>query len=257
MHSRMLIAHDSRAVRSILRRRTLAEAPEFQIDEVESDEEAIQALVDCSYDLVICDETFVGQPGNTWKGVLASRGCAKPLEFIYLVSESTTESRKQALAASGPCAFIDAACSSADIASAIGHVYDPRHSRVHRRVSVPGAKSIIRVGAANMQADMVNFSEAGMLCEFPTPANFGSILHATEVSLVFTTPQGRLDIDGIRARILRIYVVDRNVEHWPDRLRAAWQFVNVPPDSFQRLRTVVEDAEADEEPAPISSFVRP
>jgi hypothetical protein len=253
----MLIAHESRAVRSILRRRALADAPEFFIDEAETEERALAALAECAFDLVLCDETLVGQPGHTWKEQLLEIGCSRTVGFVYLVSEATTETRRKELAALGACAFIDASSSGTDIAFAIASVFDPRHRREHRRVSLPGSRATIRLGSGEFQADIVNFSEAGMLCEFQTPVEFAAILQPADVRIEFPEPIGPCAINGIRARMLRIYVVSRRADQWPERLRCAWQFFNVPQSSFQQLRGVIECAVDEVEPAPQSTFERP
>lgn len=256
MHGRMLIAHESRAVRSILRRRTLAEAPEFAIEEVQSDEEALAILAECSIDLVLCDETLVGRHGSHWKDQLRELGCTREPGFVYLISEGTTRARQAELLAYGACAFIDSASSAADILVAIEQVFDPRNHRAHRRVSIPGSQATIRAGMTTVFASVVNFSEAGMLCEFATPPNLAAIFGAVDVTLSFVDSAQSLEIDAIRARILRTYVVAHNAEHYPERLRGAWQFVNVPASGYDLLRRVVESAEIDAEPSPQSTFLR-
>jgi hypothetical protein len=254
MRGRMLIAHESRAVRSILRRRTLVEVPEFLIDEVESEEQALDALKGCSFDLLLCDEALVGPTGQTWRERLRRMGCTRSVGFVYLVSEVTSEARCRELAAEGDCAFIDASSSSTDIAVAIAQVFDPRHKRTHRRVSIYGGRAIVSLGAVGIGADIINFSEAGMLCEFRTPAQLAQILAPADVRLTFPEPVGPCEIDGIRARLLRLYVVLRGTDHSPERLRAAWQFFHVPHPSLEMLRRAIENADADVEPAPQSTF---
>ncbi len=256
MNGRMLIAHGSRAVRTILRRRALAEAPEFAIVEVESEDEALDALSDCSFDLVVCDEAMVGARGQTWADRLLAMGCSRSIGFLYVVSEATSMSRRAELLGHGTSALIDATFSSADIGAAIARVFDPRRQRERRRVAIPGSRAFIRIGSRDVSSTIVNFSESGMLCEFATPPEFAPILYPSDVSISFPEYAGSFEVRGIRARVLRIYVVTHGADSWAERLRGAWQFINVPPPAAQILRQVIEQADAEDEAAPQSSFER-
>jgi hypothetical protein len=123
-------------------------------------------------------------------------------------------------------------------------------------VSIYGGRAVVRLGTIGVGADSINFSEAGMLCEFRTPDELTQILAPADVRLTFPEPVGPCEIDGIRARLLRLYVVLRGADHTPERLRAAWQFFHVPHRSLETLRLAIEDADADVEPAPHSTFER-
>jgi hypothetical protein len=247
---RILVAHNSRAVRSILRRRALAEAPDFLIDEVESADEVVLKLKSGAFDIVICDEVLAGPLRSDWIGTLSSQRELANIGYIFLISESTSPHRKEELAKSGAHAFLDARCTASDIAAAIATVFDPRSQRQFRRVCIPGTQASIHLGSIGIGADVVNISVAGMLCDFACPSEFGAIILPCDVALRFPADCEPETIDGIRARMLRLHVVSRNADQVPERVRAAWQFTHVPTDSYTRLDTVL--SLADEEAPPES-----
>lgn len=247
---RILIAHNSKAVRSIMRRRTLAEAPDFLIDEVESADEFAKRVRDGAFDVVICDEAITGSQNYDWITDLLRPGAFSNIGYVFLVSEATTGERRKRLAQFGAHAFIDAKCTGSDIASAIDEVFDPRNHRQFRRVSIPGTQAKIRVGETDIGADVVNLSVAGMLCEFTCPAQFGVIVLLADISIRFPADLEATVVDGIRGRVLRIHVATRGAEHQPERVRAAWQFIHVPNDSVSQLDAVL--ALADDEAPPES-----
>lgn len=247
---RILIVHNSKAVRSILRRRTLAEAPDFVVDEAQSPEAAINQLEDGTFDLVICDEVLAGLPDSDWLSKWKHRNASVEHGYIFLVSEATTIERQGKLAQFGLHAFLDAQCTAGDIAKAIAAVYDPRHRRQHRRVSIPGAQARVGLAGATVSADIVNMSVAGMLCESHCPLQFGDIVLPAEVAISLPSYLDTSPIDCIHARVLRIQVVSRNDDNRPDRIRTAWEFFHVPDDTYRRLDAVMSIA--DEEAPPES-----
>ncbi len=247
---RILVAHNSKAVRSILRRRTLAEAPDFIIDEVESADEVVSKLKSGVFDIVICDEMLTGSLTSDGIGALRSQCSLADIGYIFVVSEATSMGRKAELAMSGAHAFLDAKCTASDIAAAIATVFDPRNRRQFRRVCIPGTQARIHLANTDVGADVVNLSVAGMLCDFTCPTEFSSIILPGDVALRFPPDLELQPIDGIRARMLRLHVVSHRLDQVPERIRAAWQFIHVPNDSYAQLETAL--SLADEEAPPES-----
>ncbi|HEY5960848.1 MAG TPA: hypothetical protein VIV60_30040 [Polyangiaceae bacterium] len=245
--ARILIAHNSRAVRSIVRRRTLAEAPDFLVEEAETADEVARRVVQGAFDIVICDEALIGSADRDWPDEVRRQSSLLRLSYIFIVSEATTALRRSELSEIGSHTFLDAKCTGADIASAIATVFDPRHRRVFRRVSIPGTHARIRAGRTEMGADVVNISVAGMLCDLSCPEDFAAIIQLNDISIRFPSEYDSEIVDGMRGRMLRLQVLSRHVDHTPERIRVAWQFVDVPKDTYNRLDLIVKYAD-DEAP---------
>jgi DNA-binding NarL/FixJ family response regulator len=230
-----------------VKRRTLAEAPEFLVEEAESSDDLEHRIVNGAFDIVICDEALIGSSERQWMGDVKRQSNFLSLGYIFIISEVTSEERREDLSQLGTHTFLDAKCTGTDIATAIATVFDPRHRRVFRRVSIPGTHARIRVGAVDLGADVINVSVAGMLCELASPDDFNSLVHLADVAIRLPVDYDSEVIDGIRARMLRFQVVTRRANHAPERIRTAWQFIDVPKDSYGRLDMIVKTAD-DEAP---------
>jgi DNA-binding NarL/FixJ family response regulator len=250
MRGRILVAHNSKAARSILRRRTLAEAPDFIIEEVDTADELVVRVGSGVFDIVICDELLAGSVKQGWIEQIHSQNRASSIGYIFLVSEATSSNRRDELATSGVHAFLDAQCTATDIAAAITSVFDPRNRRQFRRVCIPGSQAHVRSKGIEIRADIVNISVAGMLCDFSFPSLFDPMLLTCDVALRFPAEMDPELIDGIRTRLLRMQVVSRDTSQLPERIRAAWKFVHVPGDIYERLDNAL--GLADEEAPPES-----
>jgi len=253
MNGKILIVHGSRMARSIVSRLMLAEAPEFALLEAECCQQAKKQLCDHAVDVVLCDEVLSDAAGAQLIESLRQSGSGGSAEFIVILSESTAAENRLALQAAGINRFLQVPFDGEKIAAAVRATAKPRKRRVHRRVSIPGARTRFAFDETEVTGSILNFSVNGMLVEFAYERELGDIFRIATLDLEFPKELSLETISNLRGRIIRSQVLSHRPDLLPERIHAAWQFLDVSQVELANLQNIISRVDAEEDLTAVES----
>ncbi len=136
--------------------------------------------------------------------------------------------------------------SPTSIGDFITEICNPFVMRSSRRYSAPNTTAILAQGAETHCAEVVNFSEGGMLCELEAPSRYAWAAPVM-ATLEFVIDDEKITADGLFSVISRMIVVASNPDYSPKRIRLAYRFVTVPEESKTALAKAFDNVENLEE----------
>ena len=117
--------------------------------------------------------------------------------------------------------------------------------RATRRYSIHDTTAILEQGSKSFPAEVINFSEGGMLCELDAPAQLNWFMPAM-ISMEFNLEGAVLKVAGLYSVARRLIVVESNPDYSPKRVRLACRFISVPEESKKQLTQVFRVIETQE-----------
>jgi hypothetical protein len=79
----------------------------------------------------------------------------------------------------------------------IDKVTDPRSKRIHTRYSIPDTRAVIRFGDRDIQAEVINISTDGILCELNCPRPSPDLTTAGRMSIHLPTEYSTSVLQGV------------------------------------------------------------
>lgn len=254
MHASLLVVHDSRMARSLVRRLLLAEVPDFNIDEACDAKQAMEMLSERAYEVVICNEVLADGARRTLLESFHRCGSGATASYIFILSETTSPADKAELVHAGAQAFLQIPFTGEDVGEAIrGAMQNPRNRRAHRRVSIPDSYATIEFANVQVNADVVNLSMTGMLVDFDYEPKICDLFRFVSLELRLPTEYDFPRIGNIRARALRVRVLSHHGDRLPDRIRVGWEFLDLSDANTEKLVSVIQQADDADERAAVES----
>jgi len=100
-------------------------------------------------------------------------------------------------------------------------------------------------GSDSYPAEIINFSEGGILCELEAQGGFNWFLPAM-ISLEILLEGATLKVAGLYSVAKRLMVVEANPDYSPRRIRLACRFISVQEESKKQLLQVFSVIEKQE-----------
>lgn len=118
--------------------------------------------------------------------------------------------------------------------------------RATRRYSIHDANASLEQGSNSFPAEVINFSDGGLLCELDAPAQLNWFM-PTMINMEFNLEGATLKVAGLYSVARRLMVVESNPDYSPRRIRLACRFINVPDESKKQLAKVFKFIEQQED----------
>lgn len=243
----VLLVHNSRSVRMLLRRQMLSEAADLLVEEASNLQECEERLARESFALVAAGEGSLAL--NVLKLI-----CTLPQPPAFLLVE-TEEPRPDVLAkfqAAGLKHQVVVPCSAEVLLARINEACHPRSLRAAKRNSIPGttasfhlsdSSTSVRLAEAKVEATVVNISTNGILLDLDMPepgvAEACQLFRTLPLRVEFPDGHGAVELTG---KLTRLDVLRERTETTPLRLRAALKFTGTGTDVLLHLERVFHAA---------------
>jgi CheY-like chemotaxis protein len=245
MSRQLLVIHDSRTVRNIIKRQVLAEAPDLVVHDAGCHDEAKDMIKNQPFDIAICDDALSGIDGLSLCLDAKKQSLNPDIAFILLLAPTAAAHRVPLLERNGFANYLVSPFTQEQLVAQIAAVCDPRKKRMHRRISIPKCKALLKFDAKEYPAELINLSLSGFLCEFRYDDDCGDMFRLASITLCFPAEYGSAKIDNLWGAALRITVESHRSDHSPSRIRVAFMFVNPLDVSIATLNDILAKAEKD------------
>ncbi|MEW6521092.1 MAG: hypothetical protein AB1461_16930 [Thermodesulfobacteriota bacterium] len=238
MARRILVVDLSASMRRILRTMILATVNDTEVDEASDAREAVNLLQQKNYHVVLFTPESSTQ---SWFDFLqkSSQAADEKQKTSYVVfTSSRKQDYLQQVKRYGVNELLEIPCTPEAVGELINRTCSTFALRANRRYNFPGTTVAVEQSGRSFQAEVVNFSEGGLLCDLIVPEGFD--WSATSViNLGFSIENRIYEVPGIMSALSRLQVVEAQADYAPKRIRLAFRFVSMPRDSSEKLGEVI------------------
>ena len=129
-----------------------------------------------------------------------------------------------------------------ELSSLVNEITDPRRLRKYERVNIPNVITQLHLDSGDLEGDIVNISENGILCDVTNKEGLNNVLSDMNMSIFFPMKYDHMVIHNVWCKLLRIVVLSWGAQNVPERLRIVWQFVDIEDNQANKLKIVVNQA---------------
>jgi hypothetical protein len=122
---------------------------------------------------------------------------------------------------------------------------DPRSKRIHTRYSIPDTRAVIRFGDRDIQAEVINISTDGILCELTCPRPSPDLTTAGRMSIHLPAEYGTSVLQDVIVSLLRLTVRSCHHDQSTDRISIAFRFNGMSEHNIGILESAFEKAGQD------------
>lgn len=242
-HRKLLIVHDSRVIRNLLKGYVLAELDDVQPLEAGSVEEAEELALIQKIDAVLCGLFLRDYDGYDLRAKIRSTPLNSKTPVIIFTS-MTADKDINELKAQGVVHYLRAPFSSSELREMINQACDPRKARKLQRYSIPGTKVVIHFNRQEIEADVINLSLNSVFCEFRLPTLTAELLDGVYLSIRFSQEFDHTLIENVYCKMLSIRTMNWDSEDKPDKIRVVWLLQDLSRDNldlYSRVLDIVEE----------------
>lgn len=157
---------------------------------------------------------------------------------ILLMTAGEEEMAIRKVAATNISGYLLVPCKTRILISAIERACSPVTMRRSKRYSIAHTHAILEQKESSFQAQVINISAGGALCQLDAAAKYRWSSPAM-LTLVFSLPGEQHErIPGFFSIPVHVNVVESNPDFSPRRIRIAYSFINPPELSLQALQKI-------------------
>ncbi|MFA6282507.1 MAG: PilZ domain-containing protein [Desulfurivibrionaceae bacterium] len=244
MARNIIILDSSASMRRIIRTMIQATVNDAVVSEAQDAEEARGLIEDAHYHLVIFSRESSGKKWLEFARKRLALPEAQRTNFVLFTSMRKQDYIEE-IRRYGIEEYFTIPCAPNVLGELITRLCTPFSMRKARRYSVPDAIASLEQGGNSFPAEIVNFSEGGLLCELDASSQFNWCMPAM-IGLELNLEDATLKVAGLYSVVRRLMVVESNTDYSPRRIRLACRFINVPEESKKQLLQVFEVIEKQE-----------
>jgi len=240
----IIIMDSSASMRRIIRAMIQTTVNDAVVSEAYDAEEAQGLIEDGHYHLVIFSKE---SSDKKWLEFARKRLALPEGQKTHFIpfSSSTKQDYIQELKRYGIEEYLAIPCEPDALGALITRICTPFAMRKTRRYSVPDTIANLEQVSNSFPAEIINFSEGGLLCELDAPALFNWVMPAM-INMEFNLDGATLKVAGLYSVARRLMVVESNPDYSPRRIRLACRFISIPEESKKQLAQVVKVIEKQE-----------
>ncbi|MEW6500523.1 MAG: hypothetical protein ACOY8P_13205 [Thermodesulfobacteriota bacterium] len=233
MARQILVVDQSNSMRRIIKTMILAEINDADVAEAQDVDEAMDRLQGKSFHVVLFSRESSTADWLAYVRKQSAEACLEKTAFVVFTS-SKQKKLPEEFRANGVKEQIAVPCSPQQLGETINRVCSIFTLRSGRRYSLPGATAILEQGASSTTAELVNFSDGGMLCELAQVGTYSWNAPAM-VTLNLPLDGDKLVATGLFSVSTRLTVSESYADHTPKRVRIALRFLAVPVETRKVL----------------------
>ncbi len=238
----LLIIHDSRVIRSLVKGFILAELDDITPLEASSGKEALQMVEQGKIDIILSAYFLKDCEGHELHSKLKATEMGSEIPFIVFTSTATDEHIDE-IRQRGIQHHLVAPFSSVTLRKKIDEVFDPRQLRGQQRYSIPGTQAVIHLESQNITADVINLSISSAFCEFTLPADASDLLGSMYLSINFPAEYEGVMISDLYCKLLSVKTISWHPNDVPEKVRVVWLFKNLSQRNESIFSDVLDRAE--------------
>ncbi len=242
MARHIMLVEKSLTMRKILQNMILANIGDAIVHEAWSTEEALEQLdkIECNLVLFHIDEST-----TDWKKLIEKATKGKKKIPVVALSSTVEGQHIQEAKTAGAQEFLALPCSPEDLVDTINRACNPMKMRFAKRYNIADTTVKIEQGRHVFEAQVVNISQGGLLCDFQFYSDF-RFANPAMITLNFLLEGEKICIPGFYSVVSRLSVDESNADFSPRTLRIAYRFINVIQENQSRLEEVFLRAEKSE-----------
>lgn len=244
MARNIIIMDSSASMRRIIRTMIQATVNDAVVSEAHDVEEAQGLIEDAHYHLVIFSRESSNKKWLEFAQERLALPEAQKTNFILFTSNKKQDYFEE-IKRYGIREHIIIPCVPDALGELIARTCTHFAMRATRRYSIHDASASLEQGTNSFPAEVINFSEGGMLCELDAPAQLNCFM-PTMISMEFNLDGATLKVAGLYSVARRLMVVELNPDYSPRRIRLSCSFICVPEESKKQLAQVFKVIERQE-----------
>lgn len=239
---KLLIVHQSKVVRKLLKGYVLAELDDVTPLEAKSGQEVDDILNKEQVHVVLCALYLRDCEGfDIFRKMKSSRLTAK-IPFILFTSTGGENQIKE-IEEQNIENYLIAPFSATELRDAINQAFNPRKLRQQQRYNIPGTKAFLHLKNNEIESEVINLSLSSVFCEFILPKQKENVLNNATLSLKFPFDLDDIQINEIYCRLLSIKTMDWNSKDAPEKVRAVWLFKDLPDGKANIYAAILQRVE--------------
>ena len=241
---KLLIIHEAQALRTLLKRYLLSELDNIYFDESPKSLASLTKMQEQQYDLIVCAYQMKDLNGLElyWKSRELPLNPNKETPFLILTSSPSPELLAH-ITPGGPIHHMAAPFTAEELGQKIKATADPRKRRQGIRVTIAGTRAIFEAGTQQLEANVVNISKSGLLCDMDYPDSGLNIFDIERARIIFPPAMDSVRTEPIRVRILRLEVLSTHESLAPKVIRLVCQFIDVSEHNHTLLELIIDRGE--------------
>lgn len=237
----ILVIHESKTIRTIIRNYVMSELSDVSIIEVSSPAQGIEEFEQTRYDVVFSGREMSGYDGFTLIERMRESAVNDVTPFV-MVSSGALSPDIMARLQDGLDYYLTMPFNPHSLSDLINKLADPRQLRQFKRVSIAGALVQLHLDNGELECDVVNISKNGILCDVTNREGHNDLLRDVNINILLPMRYDHLVIKDIWCKLLRIVVLSWSQNNFPERLRIVWQFVDIDEHESQKLDALIDRA---------------
>lgn len=243
----VLIIHDSPMIRKVVKRYMLSEMNDVNPVEVENADLGVERICENEVDLVICGCEMSKLDGVSFHEKMRAESANRETPFLLITSNNKDE-HLQELCQRGIENFLIIPFTAGELAEKVNDLCNPRGLRRHERVSVPGTRVVMHMGEIEIEAEVVNFSAGGFLCDLDNTDHLQALMTNPEVTLHIPEECGGGTISA-ETQFIHLSMLTWKSAKEPGKLRVAWRLKGLTEDAETMLKQAIRSAKSNFEMA--------
>ena len=232
----LLVIHESKTARNIIRNYVLAGLNDITITDAKSPEEGIGLIGSHQYDIILCAQETGSMSGFEIYSMSQKIDLNKEAPFIFISPHTPPDNIKALLGKGHRHLFIP--FTSYEICHYINELSKIRQKRQFHRISIKGTTAKLEFGSTAISADVINISTNGILCDLIKPKDVDIMLDPI-LSLNFSPPYENQTIENVWCKLVRAVVLDWDERHIAKQIRTIWQIIEMPEQSQTKLMNII------------------
>jgi DNA-binding response OmpR family regulator len=243
MIRRILLCHESRAIRTQLKRQLMGEVSDVEVSEAADVDQARKAVTEHTFAVVAADLGPGDQDGLALFRFMRQRSSEDTPPFLMLVNEDEAKERAQELSSEGVHHLHVISDGSERLVAHINEICSPRRMRAFPRVHITDTTARLHLAQSRVKAEVINISLNGALLEFfispSATAERAALFDLNTVDVHFPGDLGT--VEDIPVLVLRVDVLSSRLGSPPLTVRAAMKFPDVPMAVVEQLKRVFDE----------------
>ncbi|MCK5227742.1 MAG: PilZ domain-containing protein [Desulfobulbaceae bacterium] len=241
MARNVLIFDESFMQRRIIQSMILANLDDINVFQAKDAEDFEEQLERETLQLVFFNWYVAKMDWNAFFEGKKNKSAGRTIPFVLLAAN---DEKKLILEAQGAGVkdFLDIPCSPESFADTINLLCNPVNMRKTKRYSLPATTAVFQQDSEKFDAAIINISQGGILCEMEYSEKF-NLNKTVMIAVTVSIGEKEVVLNGLIATFTSITVIEKNPDFTQKKIRIAFRFLIVPPDTQPYMDTVLEYAE--------------
>jgi DNA-binding NarL/FixJ family response regulator len=233
----LLLIHPSRGFRGLINKFIFSECSDVRVIEIDNGQNALELLKVEPFNVVLVADRLPDSTLLELKTQAAETKCNRTTPFVVIAENENECGLEENIRKNFPF-IVPIRLRPTDLIPQINNACNPRDWREHERYYLPNSQVIIKGGAVEIVAALINISMGGVLVELHTHAPEALMKSDIRLTVKLTTGDGG-NPNGleVRGKLSRLNIIAWHPDNTPVTVRATFIFTQIDDTvqaSFER-----------------------